>query len=88
MIKTVSILLLALFSFSCSSHQQKSDDVLTLKKEAKLQMEAKVNKVISQLKSDCDSTLMRMARQQVDSIKQARLAKLKKAKSQKRHQDK
>ena len=67
-----------LFSYTCmlcigcTYNQQQQADVNTLKLKASEKMQEKVNHVLQQLHADCDSTLLLMARQKVDSIKQSR----------------
>jgi len=57
---------------SCSLNKQKQDDVYTLRLKAKADAEEKVNKVIQQLRVDCDSTIFHIARQKADSLEMSR----------------
>lgn len=58
---------------SCHLKRQKSDDVYTLRLKAKSDADEKVNRVIQQLRVDCDSNIFRMARQRADSLKLVQL---------------
>jgi len=57
---------------SCQLNKQKQDNVYTLRQKAKSDADEKVNKVIRQLRADCDSSLFRIARQKADSLKMVR----------------
>lgn len=53
---------------SCSEHNKGENALLLQKRLDSSQMEQKVSKVIRELKDDCDSTIMEMARTKADSI--------------------
>ena len=72
----------------CTYNQQKQADVNTLKLKASEKMQEKVNHVLQQLHADCDSTLLMMAKQKVDSIKQSRKNKQSKATKKKNQKPK
>jgi uncharacterized membrane protein len=65
---------LLLLLAACRNRAQ-DDEVLTDKLKAAVQTEEKVNKVIEQLRKDCDSTLLQEALYRADSIRKARQRK-------------
>jgi len=67
-----SFFLILFLICSCHAKRPKSDDVYTLRLKAKSEAEEKVNRVIRQLRADCDSNIFRVARQRADSLKQVR----------------
>jgi hypothetical protein len=52
-------------------HQKDEHAQRTARLKATAAMEQKVNEVINQLRKDCDSSLLSLARYQADSIQQA-----------------
>ncbi|MEX6688035.1 hypothetical protein QTN47_11045 [Danxiaibacter flavus] len=67
----VLIFSVALFS-SCDGRNAADDDLLPQKRFDSSQMEQKVSKVIQELKDDCDSTILELAKAKVDSIHKAK----------------
>ncbi|WP_153800759.1 hypothetical protein [Foetidibacter luteolus] len=53
------------------TQKQDAMQLETLKGKAKLEAEQKVNRVIKELREDCDSTLLELATQKADSIRRA-----------------
>ncbi len=65
------LIAVGLMAIACTDTRQ-DDQVLTDKLKANARTEEKVNKVIDQLRKDCDSTLLQEAVYKADSIRKAR----------------
>ncbi|RXK85811.1 hypothetical protein [Filimonas effusa] len=69
--KTVSILILtSLMMQACKQEDKEAPRLARLK--ARVEMERKVEDVITQLEKDCDSTTLSIAKSRADSIRTAR----------------
>ncbi len=68
------VALLIMLTAACT--QRPVQEELRWKKQTITEADERVSDIIAQLKEDCDSTLMQMARKKADSIKKSRTGQL------------
>jgi len=64
------VAILVMLTVGCT--QQPVQEELRWKKQTSTAADERVSAIIAQLKEDCDSTLMQMARKKADSLKKSR----------------
>ncbi len=66
--KNAFIILLSISIFLSCERRKSELDLITRQLESRLEMEEKVNRIATQLRADCDSNLLQLAKIKTDSI--------------------